>query len=172
MRYRNIVHVILPALLSAVPFVGIGGRLNASEDECDRTARLRIYSNASFIEEAGDVVGYELALQQPVGASIAASLYVYEGVPNEDGISISGRISGKKLAMDGDWVERLIEEPSKKEIVETHHVRVDGTLESTWFRGTIKIAGLATPINVRLKRVSHIWMCGSSAKCRGRDDHH
>lgn len=164
MRYRGIVHVILSALLALVPFVGFDGRLNASEDKCDQTARLRIYSNVSFIEEAGDVVGYELALQQPDGTSIGALLYVYEGVPTEDGISLSGQISGRKLNMDGDWVEHLIEEPSKKEIVEAHHVKVDGTFDSTWFRGTIKIGDLATPINVRLKRVRHIWMCGSSAK--------
>ena len=58
-------------------------------------------------------------------------------------------------------MEHLIEQPSKKEVVETHHVTVKGTLDSTWFRGTIEVAGLATPINVKLKRVSHIWMCRS-----------
>jgi hypothetical protein len=160
---RNIIHVPVLALLAMVLSATLGGTLDASEDECERTAQMRVYSNASFIEEAGDVVGYELAVQRHEGTSIDALLYFYEGVPNIDGISASGHIAGGKLAMEGDWVQHLIEQPSKKEIVETHHVTVNGTLDSTWFRGTIKIAGLATPIKVRLKHVSHIWMCGGGS---------
>jgi len=160
MGRRDIIHVPVLALIAMALPVTLGGTLDASVDECDRTAQMRVYSNASFIEDAGDVVGYELAVQRREGTSIDALLYVYEGVPNKDGISVSGHIAGGKLAMEGDWVEHLIEHPSNKEIVETHHVKVNGALDSTWFRGTIKIAGLATPIKVRLKHVSHIWMCG------------
>jgi hypothetical protein len=161
MRYRPAVQIILCAYL-----VFLGGRLNASADECDQTANLRIYSNASFIEEAGDVVGYEMATQWPDGTSISALLYVYEGVPTKEGIFISGRISGKRVTMKGDWVEHLIEEPSKKEVVATHHISVSGMLDSTSFRGSIKIEGVATLSNVRLKRTSHVWMCRNSAKSR------
>jgi hypothetical protein len=160
MGRRNIIQVPVLALLALALSVTLGGTLDASEDECERTAQMRVYSNASLIEEAGDVVGYELAVQQREGTSIDALLYFYEGVPNKDGISVSGHIAGGKLAMEGEWIEHLIEQPSNKEIVETYHVTVNGTLDSTWFRGTIKIAGLATPIKVRLKHVSHIWMCG------------
>jgi hypothetical protein len=157
---RNLVHVILAALLALVPVVGFDESLRASEGQCARTAHLRIYSNASFIEEAGDVVGYELAMQRPKGTSIGALLYFYEGVPNEEGLSLLGQISGQKLTMEGDWTMHLIEEPSKKEVVETQHVSLDGTLDSTWFRGTIKIKGMVTPTSVQLKRVSRIWTCG------------
>ena len=160
MRRRNIIYVPVLALLAIALSATLGWTLNASEDECEQTAQMRVYSNASFIEEAGDVVGYELAVQGREGTSIVALLYFYEGLPNKDGISVSGHINGGKLTMEGDRVEHLIEQPANKEIVETHHVTVSGTLDSTWFRGTIKIAGLATPINVRLKHVSHIWMCG------------
>ena len=153
------IRVALPALLVMALSGTLGGALNAFEDECERTAHMRVYSNASFIKEAGDVIGYELAVQQSGGTSTTALLYFYEGVPNEDGIHVSGHIVGRKLTMEGDWIEHLIEEPSKKEVVETHHVTVNGTLDSTWFRGTIQIAGLATPINVKLKRVNRIWMC-------------
>jgi hypothetical protein len=114
---HNMIHVPVLALLAMVLSVTLGGTLDASEDECERTAQMRVYSNASFIEEAGDVVGYELAVQRREGTSIDALLYFYEGVPNKDGISVSGHIAGGKLAMEGDW-----EQPSKKEIVETHHV--------------------------------------------------
>jgi hypothetical protein len=159
MGRHNIIHVPVLALLAMVLSVTLSGTLDASEDECERTAQMRVYSNAAFIEEAGDVVGYEMAVQRREGTSIDALLYFYEGVPNKDGISVSGHIAGGKLAMEGDWVEHLIEQPSNKETVETHHVTLNGKLDSTWFRGTIKIAGLATPIKVRLKHVSHIWMC-------------
>jgi hypothetical protein len=162
MGRRNIIHVFVLAFLAIVLSVTFGGalKLNASEDECERTTRMRVYSNASFIKESGDVVGYELAVQRREGTSIDALLYFYEGVPNKHGISVSGHISGGKLAIEGDWVEHLIEQPSDTEIVETHHVTLNGTLDSTWLRGTITIAGLVTPIKVRLKHVSHIWMCG------------
>jgi hypothetical protein len=94
-------------------------------------------------------------------------LHLHPGTGRESGRKrqvVWGRISGGKLEMEGEWVEHLIEEPSKKEIAETHHVTVDGALDSTWFRGTIRIGDLATPINVRLKRVRHVWMCGNSAR--------
>jgi hypothetical protein len=155
-----IIHIPVFALLAIAMSVTLGATPDASEDECDRTAQMRVYSNASFIEETGDVVGYEMAVQRREGTSIDALLYFYEGVPNKDGISVSGHIAGGKLAMEGDWVEHLIEQPSNKEIVETHHIAVHGTLNSTWFRGTINFAGIAIPIKVRLKHVSHIWMCG------------
>jgi hypothetical protein len=109
------------------------------------------------VEEAGDVVGYELVFQQRDGNAMTALLYVYEGVPNEDGIRVSGQISGKNVTMEGNWVLHLIEEPSKKEVVETRPVEISGTLDSKRFRGTIKISGVAT--SVTLKRVDHIWMC-------------
>ena len=109
------------------------------------------------MEEAGDVVGYELVFQAHDRNPAKALLYVYEGVPNLDGISVSGEISGAKLQMAGNWVLHLIAEPSKKEVVETRPVEVSGTLAPNRFRGTVKISGIATPVT--LKRVSQIWMC-------------
>ncbi|HEV2101676.1 MAG TPA: hypothetical protein VGR58_02755 [Candidatus Acidoferrum sp.] len=120
---------------------------------------MQVYSNAFFSEEAGDVVGYELALQKLNGDAIDARLYIYQGEPNKDGISMSGQISGGKLTIKGNWVQHSIEFPSKKEIVETQLVGVDGTLNSTQFRGTIRVEGLVAPIKVGLKRVDHIWLC-------------
>lgn len=159
MSWHNIIRVVLPALLVMVLSGSLGSAPNASEDACEQIAHMRVYSNASLIKEAGDVVGYQLAVHQSDGTSTTALLYFYEGVPNKDGIYVSGHIAGRKLTMEGDWVEHLVEQPSKKEIVETHHVTVNGALDSTWFRGTIEITDLATPINVKLKRVNHIWMC-------------
>jgi hypothetical protein len=160
MRLWNTVLVAVGLLIGLFPVVSRGENPNASEDECARTAQSQVYSNAVFIEETGDVIGFELALQRSHhGSSASALLYDYEGVPNEDGISLSGQILGRKLTMEGSWVRHLIEMPSKKEIVETRLVKLDGTVDSNGFRGTIKIEDLDTPIRVRLKRVDHIWMC-------------
>jgi hypothetical protein len=145
MRFRSAVRVTVAALIGLLPAVGFGGNLNASQDECGRIAHWQTYSNALHVEEAGDVIGYEMAFQQRDGTSIGALLYVYEGTPNEDGISISGQISGGKLKMKGNWIEHLTEYPSKKEIVETDPVEVSGTLDSKRFRGIIKISDQARP---------------------------
>ncbi|HLW97924.1 MAG TPA: hypothetical protein VKR82_04710 [Candidatus Acidoferrales bacterium] len=164
MGRRNLIHVPVFALIAMTLSATLVGTLVASEDECDRTVQMRVYSNAYLVKEVGDVVGYELAVQRREGNSIDALLYVYEGAPNKDGISVSGHIAGGKLVMEGDRVEHLIEQPSNKEIVETHHVTVNGALDSTWFRGTIMIAGFATPIKVRLRHVTHIWLCRGGNK--------
>jgi hypothetical protein len=133
--------------------------LNASEDKCARTAQMRIYSNAFVHKETGDVLGYELALEQRNRSTADALLYVYEGAPNEDGIQISGPNSGKKVKLEGTWDEHLTGYPSEKEIVKTHFVRISGTLDSIWFRGTVNIEGMVTPEKVRLKRVDRLWLC-------------
>jgi hypothetical protein len=149
-------------IMKSVRIVSPKQQLDASEGICAQPNRLKTYSNASFIEEAGDVVGYEFVLQRPHSGSIHAFLYDYEGVPNAAAISLSGRISGTKVTMEGDRVQHLIEQPSGKEIVETSHVGVEGILGSTWFRGTISIGNNTTPDHVQLKRVGHIWTCKSS----------
>lgn len=162
MSFWNTVLVIVGLLMGLVPVISPGENLNTSEDECARTAHSQIYSDAVFIEETGDVVGFELALQRGHhGSTVSALLYDYEGVPHEDGISLSGQILGRKLTMEGNWVRHLIEMPSKKEVVETRLVKLDGTIDSTGFHGTIKIEDLDTLIRVRLKRVDHIWMCNA-----------
>jgi len=120
---------------------------------------MQVYSNAAFIEEAGDVVGYELALDLRKDSTVDAILYVYEGAPNTDGIHLAGRITGKKLTIEGNWTEHLIEYPSKKELVQTHFIRMAGMLGSSALRGTISIEGLVTPAAIRLKHVEHVWLC-------------
>jgi hypothetical protein len=120
---------------------------------------MQIYSATSVSKESGDLDGYELALEQHKDSSVNALLYIYEGAANYRGIPISGRISGKNLTVEGTWNEHQIEHPSNKEIVVRHFIRIEGTLDSSWFRGTLKIEGLETPAQVRLKRTDHIWLC-------------
>jgi hypothetical protein len=132
--------------------------------ECGRTAHMQIYSSAFLSEETGDVVGYELALEKRNGSTVNALLFVYEGAANGEGIPISGGLIGNKLTIQGEWTEHLTEYPSKKEIVERHHVKIEGTLYSARFRGKITIEGLETPTILRLKRVGHIWLCKQERK--------
>jgi hypothetical protein len=148
------------SLLIAIATVAILCPLHlcAKEKACTQTANMQVYSNAFLSEEAGDLVGYELALKQAGGSTVEALLFVYEGAP-DDGIQLSGPTSGKRLTIEGTWIEHQVEYPSKKEVVVTHKVNIDGTLDSGWFRGTIKIGGMVTPDTVRLKRVNRIWVC-------------
>lgn len=136
--------------------------VGTSEDVCAKSAHLRTYSNANYVEEAGDVVGYELVFQRSNSNSASAVLYVYEGAPNEDGISVSGQISAGKVAMKGNWVQHLIEEPAKKQGVETYPVEISGSLDSKRFRGNITISGSTESLTLR--RVEYIWLCKPNAK--------
>jgi len=133
-------------------------RLGASDDECTRTSRMRIYSDAFVAAESGDLDGYELALGEIRGSAVDALLFVYEGSA-ADGIGLRGHISGKVLSIEGDWVEHLIQYPSRKENTQKHHVKINGTLERSWFQGEIEIEGITEPQKARLRRVSRIWVC-------------
>ena len=152
---------IATATLIFLPLGTLGGPgQNVSPRECEWTRKTQIYSRAYYVEEAGDVVGEELALWVHEDNSVEARLYDYEGAPNTDGIRVAGKISGKKLDLQGDWVQRVIEEPSHQEAVQTVHVEVTGTMDGLLFRGRIRISGVTT--RVTMKRVNHIWMCHES----------
>jgi hypothetical protein len=148
----------LATLLILLVALGTSGHSQA-DNECARIAHLPIYSVTSTSKETGDLDGYELAIEQHDDSTVDAWLYVYEGAPNKEGIHISGTIAGQILKLKGTWDEHMIDYPSKKEIVQTHLVEMQGTLDPTWFRGTLKIEGLFTPDNVKLKRTQHIWLC-------------
>jgi hypothetical protein len=120
---------------------------------------MEIYSSAYSHEETGDVLGYELAVKRHDDSTVETFLYVYEGAPNDEAIPLSGHISGKNLSVQGNWVERLIEYPSKKEVAQTHFVKIQGVLISTSFRGEVTISGIGERDPVLLKRVKTIWLC-------------
>jgi hypothetical protein len=128
-------------------------------DECSRTAKMQIYSSAFIHEETGDVLGYELAVTSHDDSTVDALFYVYEGAPNGEAIPLSGHLTGKRLSIQGNWVEHLVEYPSKKKIIETHFVKIDGTLDSTWFRGHLAIEGTVEQGLIRLKHVKKVWLC-------------
>jgi hypothetical protein len=147
--------ILTSIILSLTPLIASA---QASADPCVQTKSMRIYSNAYIHEETGDLLGYELAIKQRPDASIEALLYIYEGSTAGEGIDLPGQISGKDLTIAGNWIERSIEYPSKKEIVQTYSVRINGTLSLTAFLGRIKIADLEEG-EIKLRRVNHIWAC-------------
>jgi hypothetical protein len=120
---------------------------------------MEVYSNAFAHKETGDILGYELAVKRHDDSTVEAFFYVYEGAPNNEAIPLSGHLLGKNLSIQGDWVEHLIEYPSKKETVQTHFVKIDGVLDSASFRGQVTIEGMGERDSVRLKRVKRIWLC-------------
>ena len=154
----------IPSLLTQIAvfvlvFTSFEAAGTAVPNECMRTSYMQTYSNASLSQETGDVLGFELAIEQHRHSTVDALLYVYEGAPNTDGIPISGRLSGKKLVLQGLWVEHLIEYPSKKETVERHRVRIEGTLTPAAFQGTLTIQSFGSPMKIHLTRVRHVWLC-------------
>jgi Ankyrin repeats (3 copies)/Ankyrin repeat len=148
-----------PARLS-----GDGSLIDDSRsDDCARTAQMDVYSDAQVSREAGDLSGFELGLDKPNGSHRRALLFVYEGGGSE-GIPLTAIAQGSnRLIIEGTWVEHLTEYPSKKEIVQTHRVRIAGKFTPRIFRGTISIEGLgiANPENMQLKRVKRIWVCNT-----------
>ena len=129
-------------------------------DECGRTAQMDIYSDAQVSKVTGDLSGFDLALGRPSGSLRKALLFVYEGRGSE-GIPLSATVDGDSLVIQGTWDEHLTEYPSKKDIVQTHRVRITGKLTPRILRGTISIEGLeiVNPESMQLKRVQKIWVC-------------
>jgi hypothetical protein len=58
------------------------------------------------------------------------------------GVPLSGKASKNRLSIQGTWVEHLVEYPSKKETVQTHFVKIVGTLDAAAFRGDLTIKGM------------------------------
>jgi hypothetical protein len=130
---------------------------------------MQVYSNVYVHEETGDVLGYDLALKREGDLRVDALLYVYEGGNSDEGVPLSGRILKSRLSIQGTWVEHLVEYPSKKEIVQTHSVKIVGTLDSIAFRGELTIEGMGEREHVRLKRVKRIWSCEKREVATSRD---
>jgi len=120
---------------------------------------MRIYSNAWIDKETGDLNGFELAIKDTGEDKIDSLLYVYEGTLAE-GIPLAGGLSNGSVEIKGDWVEHLIQYPDKKEIIQTHAVKINGTLKPASFNGRISIKdNIDVDTEVRLRRVRHIWAC-------------
>jgi len=119
---------------------------------------MKVYSNAFVHKETGDILGYDLAVKRHADSSVEAFLYIYEGAPNKDGIPLYGRILGNHISVQGQWVAHSTEMPSRREVVQTSLVKIDGLLDSASFKGEVTIQG-SGPEQVRLRHVNRIWLC-------------
>jgi len=119
---------------------------------------MRIYSSAFVHKETGDLLGYDLALGPTTEPNTDALLFIHEGSPGE-AIPLKAKQSDGNVAIEGDWVEHLVEYPSKKETVQTHSITITGTADKKRFTGTIAIEGITTAERLSLKRVQKIRMC-------------
>ena len=129
----------------------------SATDECAQLRASKVYSDAYFVAEAGDVVGKELALKHVSGKTYQGLLYIYEGVPNNQAIPLTGTLNGADISLQGDWRQDLVEHPSNRHITNTKHLELDGRLSERNFRGSFQIDGNPSPISLR--RVSYIWLC-------------
>ena len=146
-----------------VAFAGLSRPISSQEAaataECARTAKMQVYSNAVFHKEAGDLLGYDLAITRDYGSGIKALLYIYEGGERVTGVPLTGQFERGRLLVEGNWVEHLTEYPSKKVTVRLHFVKIEGMQNSAAFRGDLFIEAFGEPERVRLRRVKRIWSC-------------
>jgi hypothetical protein len=143
------------ALLFAIGLQGVAQQ-NA-QHECAQTSGMQIYSNVTYIEEAGDVIGIEVAFAVGQDNSINALFYDYEGAPTTDGVPLPGRAEGTDLSIDGIWVQHL-KDSSGKGIVQRTPVKLRGKFDETNFVGTVQINGGSIEA-LQLRRVDAIWLC-------------
>lgn len=160
MTPRNRLFVALALLVAVVVSARNSFGQSRVPDECARTAQMDVYSDAQVSRVTGDLSGFDLALDKPNVSQRNALLFVYEGGGSE-GIPLPITANRDNVVIEGTWVEHLTEYPSKKDIVETHRVRITGRITPTSFRGTISIEGLEimNPDSMLLKRAKQIWPC-------------
>lgn len=152
---RSLALLLVVAPLSAVLSV----QKARIADECAKTVGRQVYSNVFVHEETGDVLGYDLAVRRDGSSRVDALLYVYEGGNSDAGVPLSGSISNGRLSIQGTWVEHVIEYPSHKEIVQSHFVKLVGTLDPAIFRGELTMEGMGDREQVKLQHVRRIWSC-------------
>jgi hypothetical protein len=119
---------------------------------CELVKGAAIYSNARYIEEAGDVIGFELAFLDDK----TALLFDYEGTPDAEPIPLN--VSKNSGAWEGALRRKVIEYPSKREVTDTVAATVKGKLIGKGFQGAIQV-GQGNSERVNLKRVRHLWGC-------------
>jgi len=129
------------------------------ETSCTTDPGTKIYSNVKYVEEAGDVIGLELALGPIISKKVDVLLYVYEGTPTTKGMRLTGLVRGKTLVIDDTSSEHLVGS-SGKDIVYELPVKISGTWDEKQFAGTVQI-NRGDPKAVELRRVEAIWLWAS-----------
>ena len=126
-------NLILALLLFQVPNETISRN-------CKSVEGATVYSDAQYVQEAGDVVGTEIAIFPD--ARKGGLLFVYEGTPFSDPIPLVGKRVGTRVR----W--------------SSPKGRLFGTIDDNEILGTVQV-GDGTPKRVRLKKVLNLWSCRS-----------
>jgi hypothetical protein len=146
--------------LVALVLITLASPLFAKKNRCSGTANSEVYSDARYIEEAGDVIGLELAIAAD-GKSVL--LYDYQGALS-DPVVLPAIYSAGELTVSAGYTRDLIEEPSEKHVIEKHHVELRAHVTPVLLAGTFKTDNLRTE-HIRLRKVPFVWGCkGVSAK--------
>jgi hypothetical protein len=90
-------------------------------DDCSRIAASAIYSNA-FASRERETFRVRVGGRTHDDSIVEVLYYIYKGAPSSEAIPLPGRLPGGTISIKGDWVEHLIESPSGRETVQTHHV--------------------------------------------------
>ena len=99
-------------------------------------AKSRIYSNVEYIEEAGDLLGYELEVKVN-GWRVTGFLRIYEGGCGSPA-PVSGTLGGSKISLSG-----------KSEVY--GNVGISGSMSNESVRATLRMEKAAKPETIKLK---------------------
>jgi hypothetical protein len=124
-----------------------------TRENCRSVKDAKIYSNAYYAEEGGDVVGIEIAL-----FADRALLFDYEGTPWVQPIPVRRSGNPSKLELRGKTNVTVYEGGTDRPVLQEASAQFHGTLSKTLLKGKLTINGSA-PESVRLKSVSHLWGC-------------
>ena len=122
---------------------------------CQQVTSAKVYSDAFYSEEGGDVVGSELGIL-PNGDVL---LYAYEGTPwSEPAVLKKAGGDQKNAIWTGNQKLKTVHYPAERTVEVVTPVRLEGSVIQNRFVGTVKW-GDAAPTRVRLKVVPHLWGC-------------
>ena len=141
-------------LLAVALWILLPAMCVAQDDRCNLLPNQHIYSNAQYIEEAGDVIGYEIVLTAD-GKNVL--LFIYEGALT-DPIVLPASYHKGEVTVSADYSEPLFQGSDRQRILEKHHIALKVHASDRVLAGTVTFDD-NPPEDLRLHRVSHIWGC-------------
>jgi hypothetical protein len=102
------------------------------------SAKSRIYSNVEYIEEAGDLLGYELEFHLD-GSRVTGVLRIYEGGCGSP-VPVGGTLSGGKISLRGE--DKFYGK-----------VEMSGRMSNDLVKATLRMEKAADPETIKLKPI-------------------
>ena len=104
----------------------------------EASAKSRIYSNVEYIEEAGDLLGYELEVKVD-RSRVTGVLRIYEGGCGSPA-PVAGTLSGGKISLRGE--DKFYGK-----------VEMSGTMSNDLVKATLRMEKAAKPETIRLRLI-------------------